>query len=64
MISKQLQVGDLICVLLGCPVPVALRQVGTHYEFIRSVYVDGIMFGGAMEAMERGEVELEDFELH
>jgi hypothetical protein len=62
--SAQLQPGDLICVLLGCHVPVALRRVGTHYEFIRSVYLDGIMFGEALEALERGEVELEDFELH
>jgi hypothetical protein len=62
--SGQLQHGDLICVLLGCPVPVALRRVGTHYEFIRSVYLDGIMFGEALEALERGEVALEDFELH
>jgi hypothetical protein len=62
--SYELQPGDLICVLLGCPVPVALRRVGTHYEFIRSVYLDGIMLGEAMEALERGEVELEDFELH
>jgi hypothetical protein len=62
--SGKLQHGDLICVLLGCPVPVALRRVGAHYEFIRSVYLDGIMLGEAMEALERGEVELEDFELH
>jgi hypothetical protein len=62
--SAQLQPDDLICVLLGCLVPVALRRVGTHYEFIRSVYLDGIMLGEAMEALERGEVELEDFELH
>jgi hypothetical protein len=62
--SGKLQHGDLICVFLGCPVPVALRRVGTHYEFIRSVYLDGIMFGEAMEALERGEVALEDFELH
>jgi len=62
--STKLQPGDLICVLLGCHLPVALRRVGTHYEFIRSVYLDGIMFGEAMEALERGEVALEDFELH
>ena len=62
--SGKVRTGDLICVLLGCPVPVALRRVGTHYEFIRSVYLDGIMLGEALEALERGEVELEDFELH
>jgi hypothetical protein len=62
--SQQVKIGDDICVLLGCPVPVALRRVGSHYQFIRSVYVDGIMYGEALEALNRGEVELEDFELH
>ncbi|KAE9374704.1 HET-domain-containing protein [Stipitochalara longipes BDJ] len=62
--SGELQPGDLICVLLGCHIPVALRRVGSHYEFIRSVYLDGIMFREALEALERGEVKLENFELH
>lgn len=62
--SGVVETGDIICVLLGCPAPVALRQVGSHYEFIRSVYVDGIIYGEAIEALKRGEVELEDFELH
>jgi hypothetical protein len=62
--SGVVETGDIICVLLGCPAPVALRQVGSHYEFIRGVYVDGFMYGEAIEALKRGEVELEDFELH
>jgi len=62
--SQKVRNGDIICVLLGCPVPVALRQVGAHYEFIRAVYLDGVIFGEALEALKRGEVELEDFELH
>lgn len=32
-------------------------------QFVRSVYVDGIMFGEAMEALQRGEVEARDFVL-
>lgn len=62
--SYVVETGDIICVLLGCPAPVALRQVGSHYEFISAVYVDGLMYGEAIEALKRGEVELEDFELH
>jgi hypothetical protein len=62
--SSTVETGDLICVLLGCPAPVTLRRVESHYEFIRSVYVDGIMFGEAIEALGRREVELEEFELH
>jgi hypothetical protein len=49
--SRVVETGDIICVLLGCPAPVALRQVGSHYEVIRAVYVDGIMCGEAIEAL-------------
>jgi hypothetical protein len=62
--STQVKPGDLLCILLGCPVPVALRWSVPYYEFIRAVCVDGTMFGEATEALKRGEVELEDFELH
>jgi hypothetical protein len=33
-----------------------------YYEFIGAVYVDGIMYGEAIEALNRGQVHLEDFE--
>lgn len=56
--------GDVVYVLLGCPVPMVLRPVEDHYEVISDIYVDGIMFGEAIEALERGEVKLQDFELH
>jgi len=58
--SGHVQAGDLICVLLGCPVPVALRKVGDKYEFVRSVWLDGIMYG---EALNGENVELRNFEL-
>jgi ankyrin repeat protein len=53
--------GDVICVLLGCSVPVILRkmhQIGNCYELIGESYVHGIMDG---EALELGVIE--DFEL-
>jgi hypothetical protein len=55
---------DIICSILGCLAPASLRCVGAHYEFIRSVYIDGIMHGEPIEALKRGELGLEDFELH
>jgi hypothetical protein len=61
--SRELRTGDLICILLGCHVPIALRKVGARYEFVRSVYVDGVMFGEAIDALRRGEVVVEDFVL-
>ena len=37
--------------------------MGAKYEFVRSVYVDGVMFGEAIGALRRGEVVMEDFVL-
>jgi hypothetical protein len=34
---------DLICVLLGCSVPMILRRVEDHYILIGDGYVEGIM---------------------
>ncbi|KAH9224403.1 hypothetical protein DL95DRAFT_452172 [Leptodontidium sp. 2 PMI_412] len=61
--DEDIQAGDIVCVILGCPAPLLLRPVGTQFELLGGVYLDGIMFGEAIEAMERGEVELKDFEL-
>jgi len=63
-ISRTVEEGDLICILFGCPLPVALRKhtYGDKewYEFLRGVYVDGFMFGEAL-AMEG--IDVMDFEL-
>jgi hypothetical protein len=55
---------DLVCVLLGCPVPIVLRAVEDHYELVGDIYLDGIMHGEAMRALAEGKVKLQDFELH
>ena len=51
--SNTVEKGDLVCVLLGCPVPVTLRRHIDNgevwYEFGRGVYVQGIMHGKAMD---------------
>jgi hypothetical protein len=62
--ADRVKEGDLVCVLLGCPVPMILRPVHNYYEVIGDIYIDGIMFGEAIEALEEGKVELRDFELH
>jgi len=55
--------GDLICIPLGCCHPVILRKVEEHYVNLGEAYVDGYMYGEAMEMLERGELKLEEFEL-
>lgn len=61
--NTDIQVGDVATIVLGCAAPILLRPIGTQFQVLGGVYVDGIMFGEAMEALERGEVELRDFEL-
>ncbi|PVH78184.1 HET-domain-containing protein [Cadophora sp. DSE1049] len=60
---EDIQVGDVVSVILGCNAPILLRPVGTQFKLLGGVYAEDIMFGEAMEALERGEIELRDFEL-
>jgi hypothetical protein len=43
--------GDIICVLLGCRVPVLLRSYQDRYIFVGECFVWGIMDGEAMTGM-------------
>lgn len=62
---KQSIVGDLICVPLGCSVPIVLRELKESdppgYVVVGEVYVDGFMYGKAIEMMEKGELDLQEF---
>ena len=60
----NVEVGDLICILLGCNFPVILRRIENHYVLIGEAYIDGIMNGEAMEGLKNGEHETQSFEIH
>ncbi|KAE8446243.1 hypothetical protein EG329_012329 [Mollisiaceae sp. DMI_Dod_QoI] len=62
--SGYVKEGDIVCVLLGLKVPIILRKVDEHYEVVRVVYVHGLMEGEAIDMLEAGSVQLQDFELH
>ena len=51
---------DVICVLLGCTMPIVLRPVGKYYKVIGECYIHGIMEGEAMQSPKGGQVQLED----
>jgi hypothetical protein len=55
--------GDLICVLLGCSTPIILRKVKDYYLYIGDVYVDGYMYGKAIDELNNGTRQLQTFEL-
>lgn len=55
--------GDIICVPLGCSTPVVLRQYNQGYLFVGDVYVDGYMYGRAVEELNSGARLLEKYSL-
>ncbi|KAH7382438.1 hypothetical protein DE146DRAFT_226946 [Phaeosphaeria sp. MPI-PUGE-AT-0046c] len=53
LVPRQARVGDSLCVLLGCSVPVCLRKVreennGSRWQLIGEAYVHGFMDGEAI----------------
>lgn len=65
------RVGDLVCILYGCSVPVVLRQHETkiddkpvvYYELLGDSYVHGIMEGDALDEQEKRSIRPRQFEL-
>lgn len=63
MALETIRRDDVIYVLLGCSVPVVLRPVGEHFEFVGECYIHGIMEGEAMEWLTTEECQLENIVL-
>lgn len=61
---RNVQAGDIVCILLGCSMPMVLRPIDNHFELIGDIYLDGIMYGEAMAALDERKFKLQDFELH
>lgn len=56
--------GDLVCLLLGCNVPLVLRAVGgCNHKVVGGCYVHGIMEGEAMEGLGAGQSRVEEIVL-
>jgi hypothetical protein len=64
MAPEQTRRGDVVCILLGGRLPVILRPVGQHWEFIGECYIHGVMQGEAMADLENGLYKQQSFELH
>jgi hypothetical protein len=54
---------DLIVVPLGCSTPIILRRQGQEYTYIGDVYVDGYMYGRAIEDLNNGARQVQPFTL-
>ena len=65
MAPLQTSVGDVICVLFGCDMPVVLRKIDENsYTFIGGCYVHGIMEGEAMRDMAAGKYRIKDIRIY
>ena len=49
--------GDIICILEGCPVPVVLGEVDTHFVFVGTSFIEELMDGEASSISECGLVD-------
>ncbi|KAH6971040.1 heterokaryon incompatibility protein-domain-containing protein [Ilyonectria sp. MPI-CAGE-AT-0026] len=59
LVSGGAHEDDEIYVPLGAPLPIVLRRDGLEYKYVGEAYVDGYMFGKAIDELERGEREVQ-----
>jgi hypothetical protein len=55
----DLQVGDKICVVLGCDKPIVIRPKGDNYLVVGKCLVYGLMNGEIIEEVEEGRMKVE-----
>lgn len=61
LVPINTQQGDIICLLLGCDVPMVLRVLeNQQYKVVGGCYVHGVMEGEAMEWLEAGQRHTEE----
>jgi hypothetical protein len=56
--------GDLVCVLLGCEIPLIIRRDGDHYLVIGESYIYGMMNGEVIQDVRDGKRQLQDFKFN
>ncbi|THV45125.1 hypothetical protein BGAL_0527g00020 [Botrytis galanthina] len=60
---QRAEKGDRLCILYGSPVPYILRPHGDYWNLVGQCYAHGLMNGEIGEALERGEVTSQVFEI-
>jgi hypothetical protein len=62
--ASALRKDDIIVIPLGCSTPIVLRRQGQDYTYVGDIYVDGYMYGMAIEELNEGTCRLEPFTLN
>jgi hypothetical protein len=60
LVPSGCQVGDYLCILSGCSLPVLLRKQDQHYVFVGESYFHGVS-DGELSDMELGEFTVQNF---
>ncbi|PSS18561.1 hypothetical protein M430DRAFT_35062 [Amorphotheca resinae ATCC 22711] len=55
---------DIIVIPLGCSTPIMLRRQGQDYIYVGDIYVDGYMYGRAIDELNNGMRQLQTFTLN
>ena len=63
IVGGDVQTNHRIYVLLGASIPIILRPEGDEYSYIGDAYVDGYMYGRAMDELNSGTRKLESIVL-
>ncbi|KAH8787831.1 heterokaryon incompatibility protein-domain-containing protein [Diaporthe sp. PMI_573] len=61
---QYLEVGDQLCVINNCELPVLLRAEGSGHVLVGAVYVYGLSGNESLDLLKSGKVNLEKFEIH
>jgi hypothetical protein len=57
----NVQTGDMVCILFGCPRPLLLRKFENSYLLVGDAYVYGMMRGEMIAEYEAGKLAEEQF---
>jgi hypothetical protein len=58
------KLGDHICLLMGCDIPILLRSEGDHFVLVGEAYVHGFMQGEAGSDIQNRKLRLQKFSIH
>jgi hypothetical protein len=60
---NALENDDIVCILLGCASPIALRPLNGDFVLLGSVYIDEYMFGKGINEYDQGQYKLKEFRI-
>jgi len=61
--GEEVVEGDMVCIIFCCSLPVVLRPAGDRFIYVGEAYVDGYMWGRAVEEFDDGAYKARTFEI-